>query len=103
MGAKVNTLRVMAKPLAGGSLAEYFALVARDRSNVRVGICASSPLARPMCPKWRLCYGRPLAYGNPRGAATPLLFSVATLGSIMQPDLTSNMAPSRVRDSEQGG
>ena len=30
-GTKVNTLRVMAKPLAGGSLAEYFALVARDR------------------------------------------------------------------------
>jgi ribosomal protein S18 acetylase RimI-like enzyme len=31
MGAKINTLRVMAKPLAGGTPAEYFALVARDR------------------------------------------------------------------------
>jgi GNAT superfamily N-acetyltransferase len=31
MGARVNDLRVMAKPLAGGSLAEYLALVARDR------------------------------------------------------------------------
>jgi hypothetical protein len=27
----VNDLRVMAKPLAGGTLAEYLALVARDR------------------------------------------------------------------------
>ena len=31
MGSKVNNLRVMAKPLAGGSLAEYLQLVARDR------------------------------------------------------------------------
>jgi GNAT superfamily N-acetyltransferase len=31
MGARVNDLRVMAKPLAGGTLAEYLALVARDR------------------------------------------------------------------------
>jgi RimJ/RimL family protein N-acetyltransferase len=31
MGQLVNTLRIMAKPLAGGTLAEYLALVARDR------------------------------------------------------------------------
>ena len=31
MGKLVNTLRIMAKPLAGGTLAEYLALVARDR------------------------------------------------------------------------
>jgi GNAT superfamily N-acetyltransferase len=31
MGARVNDLRIMAKPLAGGTLAEYLALVARDR------------------------------------------------------------------------
>jgi len=30
MGAKVNTVRVMAKPLAGGRLSEYLALVERD-------------------------------------------------------------------------
>lgn len=31
IGKRVNTLRVMAKPLAGGTLADYLALVARDR------------------------------------------------------------------------
>ena len=31
MGARVNDLRVMMKPLAGGTIAEYLALVARDR------------------------------------------------------------------------
>jgi GNAT superfamily N-acetyltransferase len=31
MGRKSNLLRVMMKPLAGGTLAEYLALVARDR------------------------------------------------------------------------
>ena len=31
MGSKVNNLRVMAKPLAGGNLSEYLRLVARDR------------------------------------------------------------------------
>jgi GNAT superfamily N-acetyltransferase len=31
MGQRVNTLRVMAKPLAGGTIGEYTALVARDR------------------------------------------------------------------------
>ncbi|MBC8022919.1 MAG: GNAT family N-acetyltransferase [Burkholderiales bacterium] len=31
MGARVNDLRVMAKPLAGGALTDYLALVARDR------------------------------------------------------------------------
>jgi len=31
MGAKVNTVRVMVKPLAGGTLADYLARVARDR------------------------------------------------------------------------
>jgi GNAT superfamily N-acetyltransferase len=31
MGTRVNTLRVMCKPLAGGTLAEYLALVSRDR------------------------------------------------------------------------
>lgn len=31
IGARVNTLRVMAKPLAGGTVAEYLALVTRDR------------------------------------------------------------------------
>lgn len=31
MGKLVNKLRVMAKPLAGGTLAEYRALVSRDR------------------------------------------------------------------------
>ena len=31
MGRLVNTLRVMVKPLAAGALAEYLALVARDR------------------------------------------------------------------------
>jgi GNAT superfamily N-acetyltransferase len=31
MGRKTNTLLVMAKPLAGGALDEYLALVARDR------------------------------------------------------------------------
>lgn len=31
MGKRVNTLRVMAKPLAGGSVSEYLAMVARDR------------------------------------------------------------------------
>jgi RimJ/RimL family protein N-acetyltransferase len=31
MGRKVNTLRVMAKPLAGGRLEEYLTRVARDR------------------------------------------------------------------------
>lgn len=30
MGTKVNTVRVMAKALAGGSLSEYLALVKRD-------------------------------------------------------------------------
>ena len=32
MGRKKNDLRVMAKPLAGGSFAEYLDLVPRDRS-----------------------------------------------------------------------
>ena len=31
MGMRVNTMRVMVKPLAGGTLHEYFELVARDR------------------------------------------------------------------------
>lgn len=31
MGARTHTIRVMAKPLDGGSLREYLALVARDR------------------------------------------------------------------------
>ena len=31
MGARVNTLSVMVKPLSGGTMAEYRALVARDR------------------------------------------------------------------------
>ncbi|HUQ29362.1 MAG TPA: GNAT family N-acetyltransferase [Usitatibacter sp.] len=31
MGQRVNDLRVMAKPLAGGAIAEYLAMVARDR------------------------------------------------------------------------
>ena len=31
IGTKVNTIRVMSKSLAGGSVAEYLALVARDR------------------------------------------------------------------------
>jgi GNAT superfamily N-acetyltransferase len=31
MGSRVNTVRVMAKPLSGGRLPEYYALVARDR------------------------------------------------------------------------
>ena len=31
MGTKVNTVRVMVKPLAGGTLADYLARVARDR------------------------------------------------------------------------
>jgi GNAT superfamily N-acetyltransferase len=31
MGRNTNTVRVMAKPLAGGTLAEYFSLVERDR------------------------------------------------------------------------
>ena len=31
MGRRVNTLRVMVKPLAGGRLADYLAAVARDR------------------------------------------------------------------------
>jgi hypothetical protein len=31
MGQRVNTLRVMAKPLAGGTLEQYTALVIRDR------------------------------------------------------------------------
>ena len=31
MGKKTNVLRVMAKPLAGGTIAEYLALVERDR------------------------------------------------------------------------
>jgi len=31
MGKRLNTLRVMAKPLAAGSVSEYLALVARDR------------------------------------------------------------------------
>jgi GNAT superfamily N-acetyltransferase len=31
MGRKSNVLRVMAKPLAGGTIAEYLALVERDR------------------------------------------------------------------------
>jgi GNAT superfamily N-acetyltransferase len=31
MGERVNDLRVMMKPLAGGTVAEYLALVARDR------------------------------------------------------------------------
>jgi GNAT superfamily N-acetyltransferase len=30
-GRRTNTVRVMAKPLAGGSIAEYLSLVARDR------------------------------------------------------------------------
>ena len=33
-GAQTNTLRVMFKPLAGGTLAEYLALVPRDRPDV---------------------------------------------------------------------
>jgi hypothetical protein len=35
MGKLVNTLRVMAKPLAAGTLPEYLALVARDRPEPR--------------------------------------------------------------------
>jgi hypothetical protein len=31
MGRKSNLLRVMAKPLAGGTIDEYLALVERDR------------------------------------------------------------------------
>ena len=31
MGARINTVRVMAKPLAGGSFADYLAQVPRDR------------------------------------------------------------------------
>ena len=31
MGKKSNLLRVMAKPLAGGTIDEYLALVERDR------------------------------------------------------------------------
>jgi GNAT superfamily N-acetyltransferase len=31
MGERINTLRVMVKPLAGGTVAQYLALVARDR------------------------------------------------------------------------
>ena len=31
MGARSNTIRVVAKPLDGGTLQEYLALVARDR------------------------------------------------------------------------
>ena len=31
MGRKVNTVRVMVKPLAGATLPAYLALVARDR------------------------------------------------------------------------
>lgn len=31
IGKQMNTLRVMAKPLAGGSLSDYLAVVARDR------------------------------------------------------------------------
>jgi predicted N-acetyltransferase YhbS len=31
MGQRVNTLRIMVKPLAGGEVPEYLALVARDR------------------------------------------------------------------------
>jgi ribosomal protein S18 acetylase RimI-like enzyme len=31
MGARVNDLRVMAKPLGGGAIADYLAMVARDR------------------------------------------------------------------------
>jgi len=31
MGRKSNLLRVMAKPLGGGTIAEYLALVERDR------------------------------------------------------------------------
>jgi hypothetical protein len=31
MGARTNTVRVMAKPLDGGTLREYLELVARDR------------------------------------------------------------------------
>jgi hypothetical protein len=31
MGKKSNLLRVMVKPLAGGALADYLALVERDR------------------------------------------------------------------------
>jgi GNAT superfamily N-acetyltransferase len=31
MGRRVNTLRIMVKPLAGGGVAEYLELVARDR------------------------------------------------------------------------
>jgi hypothetical protein len=31
IGDRVNDLRVMAKPLAGGTLAQYLELVARDR------------------------------------------------------------------------
>lgn len=31
MGARVNTIRVMAKPLAGGTISQYLALVPRDQ------------------------------------------------------------------------
>jgi GNAT superfamily N-acetyltransferase len=31
MGTRVNTIRVMAKPLAGGALTQYLALVTRDQ------------------------------------------------------------------------
>ena len=34
MGKRVNTLRVMAKPLSGGTLAEYLRLVVRDQSDL---------------------------------------------------------------------
>ena len=32
MGARTNTVRVMARPLDGGTVREYLALVARDRT-----------------------------------------------------------------------
>jgi hypothetical protein len=35
IGPRTHTIRVMFKPLAGGSAAQYLALVARDRPDVR--------------------------------------------------------------------
>jgi hypothetical protein len=34
MGQRTNTVRVMLKPLAGGTLEEYLSLVERDRLSV---------------------------------------------------------------------
>jgi hypothetical protein len=58
MGKLTNTLRVMFKPLAGGSMVQYLALVNRDRPEDESAILVFSPAPARLT---SLCSGRPSA------------------------------------------